>query len=165
MKNEPDSRYEDFLKLFPYETEGWTGKITFCFSYAQIGWVLLWISTTSYLQHITIHLSDVFDPFPDLIRWIEAIAESRLPSEIEIDEEGVIKQLYANHAGNNLVDIQIKDDDGKIIFRCRCDRRQLVNEFVNKFELFREQYFETKDWRYGPGPLAASLTKLKTFYE
>ena len=42
-----------------------------------------------------IHLSEVFDPFEDLVAWGRELEEGDLPIQMEIDEEGVVAVLTA----------------------------------------------------------------------
>ena len=67
------------------------------------GWVILRITLGE--QSIEIDLSDVFDPFPSLLEWLQAISMNDMPIGFEIDEEGTEKALIAHafDAGRLLV--------------------------------------------------------------
>ena len=52
----------------------------------EYGWAKLHMTLD--FAKATIHLSDVFDPFPELVAWGREIDEGDLPIEMEIDEEG-----------------------------------------------------------------------------
>jgi len=56
------------------------------FEMEEYGWAKLHLSLDD--ATVTIHLSDVFDPFPELFVWGREIGEGDLPVEMEIDEEG-----------------------------------------------------------------------------
>lgn len=56
------------------------------FEMEEYGWAKLHLSLDD--ATATIHLSDVFDPFPELLAWGREIGEGDLPVETEIDEEG-----------------------------------------------------------------------------
>jgi hypothetical protein len=165
MNPDSPSRYEGIQKNNSLEGSEWTGQITVCFSHAHAGWVLLWIATTSYLQHITLHLTDIYNPFLVLFDWLEAVAADRLPAEINIDEEGIAKTLYAASAEDGLIYFQIMDryQQDQVLWGCRCDRRQLIAEFSAKFELFLQSYYQEDGWRFPPGPLAVDLSSLKAY--
>ena len=62
------------------------------------GWIILNFIIPS--NQVTIYLSDCFDPFPDLIKWLEDISLNRLPSAFIIDEEGKGKRLIAGPSNN-----------------------------------------------------------------
>lgn len=52
----------------------------------EYGWAKLHLTLDD--ATATIHLSEVFDPFPELVAWGREIGEGDLPIEMEIDEEG-----------------------------------------------------------------------------
>ncbi len=52
----------------------------------EYGWVDLHLTLND--AKATIELSEVYDPFPELLAWGREIAEGDLPVEMEIDEEG-----------------------------------------------------------------------------
>src|SRR5574338_776661 len=93
MNEDIPTRYESILKISPFEKANWNGQITVCFSHVQAGWVLLWIATTAYVQHLTIHLSDAFKPFPDLFHWLEEIVNDRFPQKSGLTKKAWLK-LY-----------------------------------------------------------------------
>ncbi|MEW5871291.1 MAG: hypothetical protein AB1894_18610 [Chloroflexota bacterium] len=162
------NRYADFVQYTPYESEAWQGEINVCFSQSTAGWILLWIASTAYLQHITLYTSEVMPPYPDLLRWLEAITEKRLPADCAIFEEGPVKTLRARSAEDGLLDFQILDnyweiEDAEIIFRCRVSPRQLVAEFVAKLELLLEKYYIPEEWPHGGDLRGLDLSKLKSY--
>lgn len=159
------SRYTIFVNQYPYDTPCWDGLITVCFSHASAGWIQLWIGGTSFLQHVTIYTTHVYDPYPEMIEWLQAVAENRLPARLAIDEEGVGKTLIALPLDDGRIDLQIQDtleeEDGEILFRMRVDRRQLVQEFVSKFELFIQSYYQEEQWEHGCALRTLDLSGLK----
>lgn len=52
----------------------------------EYGWAKLHITLDA--VSVTIHLSEVFDPFYELVAWGQKIDEGDLPIQMEIDEEG-----------------------------------------------------------------------------
>lgn len=159
------NRYASFITQKPYDDPWWDGKVTVCFSHATVGWVHLWISGTPYLQHITIFASDVFDPFIELVKWLEAIADNRLPAEFDIDEEGIGKKLSAFPVDDERVDFLVQDaysDTNEIFLRLRVPKRQLVTEFVSKLDLFLQAYYEAEQWS-GANLKALDLSTIRRF--
>jgi len=71
----------------------WDGKISVQFGFPADGWVLLSLLTTAYNGSLTIHLSDTYDPFWDMVDWLKEIADGNLPASFKIDEEGNYKEL------------------------------------------------------------------------
>lgn len=57
------------------------------------GWAGLIFQTDEQKCHI--NLSDVFDPFKEIVAWGESIDQGTLPAILEIDEEGHIMILSA----------------------------------------------------------------------
>jgi hypothetical protein len=94
-------RTNDFLKIYPPESHSWAGKVTFSFSHPTNGWIQFAILCTTYVQGVILNLSDVFDPFPGLFRWLSDIAQARLPSEFVVDEEGQEKVFRASPINND----------------------------------------------------------------
>ena len=68
-------------------------KITVRLEMKEYGWAQLHLRLDA--TEATIHLSSVFDPFPELVAWGREIAEGDLPIEMEIDEEGQESVLTA----------------------------------------------------------------------
>jgi hypothetical protein len=166
MDKNPNYRYAANVKNCPYEGPGWNGKVTVCFSYPHVGWILLWISGTSYIQEITISISEVFDPFPKMVEWLEAIAANQLPAEMDIDEEGKVKNLTVMPLENDQVDFIIRKgyvEEGEIFFRMRASRKQLVSEFAKKLDLMLKEYFEIEEWEQGSDLRKLDLTRLWKF--
>lgn len=167
MLNRPKNRYEIFVERIPYEDVNWDGAINICFSQAHVGWILLWVTTTAYLQSLTIYCSDVFPPFADMVKWLEAISEGQLPAAFNIDEEGDVKTLRAIPAKNGYLDFQIVDeeleDEPNILLRARVLPRQLISEFVFKLELLLEKDYQAEDYPYAPNLNELDLSKLRLF--
>ena len=162
------SRYTSFVNQYPYENAVWAGKVTVCFSHAQSGWVQVWVAGTSFLQDITIHASHVGDPFPSMVAWLEAIAQNQLPAEFTIDEEGKGKTLLVFPWEQNLLDFQIREHysiEEELYFRMRVNRRQLIAEFVQKFEHFLKEYHEPAQWEHGRDLFAIDLSTLHRYLD
>lgn len=72
------------LKMFDH---GWAALI---FKYDQL--------------EISIDLSDVYDPFQDLVNWGWNIQQNILPASIEIDEEGHVVKIVTE---NSIIEDQL----------------------------------------------------------
>jgi len=168
MAKENYNRYLAFVETYPYEQPGWEGAITVCFSHAKQGWVMLWVSTTAYYQNLTISTSHAFDPYPALLKWLESIIHDKFPAELEIDEEGEIITLIVTAVENDLLDFKILDSysdapEAVIVFRCKIRKHQLIGEFVRKFELFLEEYYQQEEWFASSDLRALDLSTLKNY--
>ncbi len=143
--------YSRVIKSQPYERPSWDGLVTFCFSEPRQGGILFWVATTAHLQGVTIYISGAMDPFPDLFAWLEDIVLDRIPAEVAIDEEGRLKILSVEPEEDDRLDFQVLDRlevevTAEILLRVRVPKRQLVSEFVRKFDLFIEEYYRPDHW-------------------
>ena len=149
-KNRGEDVYS--IKHTPYENPMWEGKVAICFGHADAGWILLWISSTAFLQNISIHLSDYDDPFGKIEMWLEAICLGQSTGQFWIDEEGIVVTLRFIRLGPDLLDFQVvdgygdHDGDQDILLRCRVSAKQLVREFIFKLDMFIHHYYDWDDW-------------------
>ena len=169
-KDRGEEVYTKVIEYCPYEDPRWQGKITTCFSYQSSGWALLWISTTAAFQNISIHLSYAFDPYGDLVRWLEAICSDQPTNQFSINEEGTFITLRFTRLGPDLLDFQVHEGDGDIeyedqdiLLRCRVSAKQLVQEFVSKLDLFLRNYSDRKEWILGFGINISDLARFNSY--
>lgn len=130
------------------------------FGYPADGWVLLSLLTTAYNGSLTIHLSDTYDPFWDLIDWLKAIAGHELPASFKIDEEGNYKELIVrSYQGkySEYADIEFRingdywDEEAKEIregcyFLSRAMRSQLLHEFTRRLDQWLMEDYDSNGW-------------------
>jgi hypothetical protein len=142
------------------ETCMWDGELSVHFGYASDGWVLMSLLTTAYLGHEVVHCSDVYDPFWDLVDWLDKIAKNDLPASITIDEEGVTKDLIASEYSGRFS--RFSDLEFRIVqnswspdteqweksrrFLCRCKRVQLVHEFASRLKRWLRYDYDKSHW-------------------
>lgn len=87
----------------------WNGKVSVHFGYPEDGWVLLSLLTTAYNGSLVVHLSDTSDPFWDMVDWLKAVADNRLPASFTIDEEGQHKEFIVTpYSGRYLQDVDVE---------------------------------------------------------
>ncbi|MBF0528514.1 MAG: hypothetical protein HQK55_04440 [Deltaproteobacteria bacterium] len=139
----------------PFNLEsGWKSKITFCFGHAHSGWVLMAILSTARNEHQIIHLTHVFDPFPDLVAWIIAIAKGTSKT-LHIDEEGHYSYLTGRSINAEWFELVVEtdcyDESIQIGFVCQkilalVNRRELVKEFYRRFTDFLENEYKNDEW-------------------
>ena len=142
------------------ENSLWDGELSVHFSYASDGWVLMSLLTTSYLGHEVVHCSDVYDPFWDLVDWLDKIVKNDLPASMTIDEEGEIKELIVSaYSGrfSKFSDIEFRivqnswNSDTEQLeksrrFLCRCKRVQLVHEFASRLKTWLRNDYDKSHW-------------------
>jgi hypothetical protein len=147
----------DILKNTPRASHDWNGKVSIEFGYPDSGWILLSITCTAYLQHLIIHLSDVYDPFPDMTKWMEDIAANNLPCEFTVDEEGECKMLRAIPLSADCFILEILDtewdetvtEEQQIFMYTKVERRQFVSEFIHAWDDFLERKYDPESWPFG----------------
>ena len=71
------------------------------------GWLHMEVSTEN--QSVTIQMSEVFDPIPDLIKWMEAILTDVMECSFELDEEGTDKRFVSRRGWNERARISQAD--------------------------------------------------------
>lgn len=145
--------YAELIKLVPYESEEWEGFISVAFGKAHDGWIMFWVACTPLNQHVTIHASNVDDPFPKMVMWLEAISKDNLPAEIEIDEEGQVKTMRVDRIEGqpskvnfSVIDALEWDKDKQTILRAKLEKNQLIAEFVRKLEDYQKHDFVPMQW-------------------
>ena len=168
-------RTNDILKSFPPESHSWAGKVTFSFSYPHSGWLQWAITCTAYVQNVVIACSNVFDPFPGLFKWLEAIAAGQLPAEIIIDEEGHGKVLRASPLNNYefIFEILLWDwnknsaEERPIFLYAQVNRVQFVAEFVRQWDDFIANRYAPEEWvPHGSDDLRKlDMAKLREFVQ
>jgi hypothetical protein len=155
---EPNGYPESWEKDF-----GWDGKLSVHFGYPSCGWVLMSVLSTGCLQHLTIHLSDAFDPFWEMVDWLKAIADDNLPACLKIDEEGQCKELivrryqgrrskYADiefRINGDYWDEKSRESKQGCFFLSLAMRSQLLHEFTRRLERWLSEDFDPNSWNAG----------------
>jgi hypothetical protein len=167
-------RTNEILKQFPPESYSWAGKVTISLGYPTQGWVQLAITCTTYVQGAILACSNVFDPFPGLIRWLEAIAAGRLPAGCVIDEEGHEKTLRARSVNKDEFIFEICEQDDyaasseetPLFMHVQVNRQQFISEFIKRWDDFLATQYDPAQWEeYGSNLRELDLTKLRAFVQ
>ena len=137
----------------------WICKLSVHFGYPEAGWIPLSLLVTTGGGSLTIKLSEVYDPFWQMIDWLKAIADNQLPATLEIDEEGTRKQLIVRSyegSTSDISDIEFRvngndwDDEAEetkeCFFLCRTTRSQFVREFCRRLEDWLEHDYDPEHW-------------------
>lgn len=112
---------------------------------SEHGWADLYFDYQG--KYYTISLSEVFDPFENLVHWIDDIAQNRLPAMIKIDEEAQLTELSANLIANDDIQFAIKDAIyGEQYFAITINRQALVRAFQIEIKRFFNQDFDPTHW-------------------
>jgi hypothetical protein len=147
-------RTNRFLKLYPPESNSWVGKVTFSFSYPDHGWIQLAVTCTAYVQGVIVATSNVFDPFPGLVRWLGDIAAGRISSECIIEEEGYAKIFRATPVNEDEFVFQIlewlfnkgRQVEQPIYLYVQVNRNQFLSEFLKRWDDFIQNQYDPAHW-------------------
>lgn len=94
-------------------------------------------------QRALLTLSDVYDPFPTLLEWLDAVSEGDLPIAIDIDEEGPVVRLLAHRLDERRLLVAVLDrypeaeraaavvDRDAFLEACRVELRRFLGHHLN----------------------------------
>jgi len=115
----------------------------------EYGWAKLHLTLDA--TTVSIHLSDVFDPFPELVAWGREIDEGDLPIEMEIDEEGRIAVLTVLRTENpSRVLLRVtRNYENEILLEGVVDRATLASALKSELRRFFTTEFDPQHWDMG----------------
>ncbi len=143
-----------------WESNTWEGRVTVAFSHPRYGWIDMVILCDAGTNLCRVRLSDVFDPFPDMLDWLCNIARGNLPALLTIDEEGQLKHLLARalpefkETGHD-VELRIIGDGYDELKQCptlesffltRINRRQFLREYHRCLKSWLENVYDDSQW-------------------
>ena len=110
-------------------------KVTF--KECDAGWIFFSVAAGS--QSVDCRASEVFDPFPKLIAWLEALASGTQACSFTMYEEGPEKQFTALGGDGGSLRLRIEDaDTSNVLLEAAVNRRQCVGEFYHNLRAFAE---------------------------
>jgi|GEM_PF-1924719 len=155
ISNKTRSKLED-LPFRPGSV--WESKLNICFGTPRSGWMLMAILSTTFNMHHVISLSDVFDPFKDMVSWVVNIVKGE-SCILEINEEGDFSYLTAWMIDDQwfelIVETDYYEDDEKegihVAFAKKkvlalVSRKDFVKEFYRRFQDFLSQDYTLFGW-------------------
>ncbi len=102
-----------------------------------------------------IEASSTFPPFDNMLKFFTDIAENRLPTFCEINEEGRWKYIHARPWQTpGLIQLELLQDEYphyKPLFIYLVDRRVLVQTFYEHFVEFYETHVDVRKWNFDSG--------------
>jgi hypothetical protein len=138
----------------PWSSPMWHDKITVTFSYPRGGWVLLTLLTPAFNQHVVVYCTDVFHPFTDLFEWLNKLADSQLPADFTINEEGSHTTFTAIDSGIEKDSIELfltQNGSKEPVLRCRANRVQVIREFLRRYEQWLVEDYDVMSFGEGHG--------------
>jgi hypothetical protein len=115
----------------------------------EYGWAKLHLTLDA--TTVSICLSDVFDPFPELVAWGREIDEGDLPIQMEIDEEGRIAVLTVLRTENpSRVLLRVtRNYENEILLEGVVDRAALASALKSELRRFFTTEFDPQHWDMG----------------
>jgi hypothetical protein len=115
----------------------------------EYGWAKLHLTLDA--TTVSICLSDVFDPFPELVAWGREIDEGDLPIQMEIDEEGRIAVLTVLRTENpSRVLLRVtRNYENEILLEGVVDRTTLASALKSELRRFFTTEFDPQHWDMG----------------
>ncbi len=104
------------------------------FTRCEYGWIYFTVITDEY--EVDIRASEVYDPFPDLIAWLEAIAVGVKECAFDMEEEGPEKRFEFRKISYDKFRLYITDNYEKTLLETFVDRKQLVSAFYNGIKTY-----------------------------
>jgi hypothetical protein len=101
-------------------------------------------------QYVRVRTSCVFDPYPDIYRWLQQIINVRFPAEVTVDEEGRGVTFVAEDADSGTIKFIInpwmQKDKTEPFLHVVVDRNALVQAFVAGLTDFINQGYDHNRW-------------------
>jgi hypothetical protein len=120
----------------------------------EAGWAYMHLELAG--KSLRVRLSEVFNPFPNLVDWGRRAAEEDV--EIGINEEGFVTMLTLRRTGNpDQVLLRVWDRvEETTLLQGNVSRSELVANFKAEIRLFFETEFNPNQWEpdngEDPGP-------------
>lgn len=145
MKSNLSKSFPRYPDQKVYEIKNFRRKVEVSFKDCDLGWIHFDVRLGR--QTVTLRASDIYDPFPDLISWLEAIAVGVQCCAFQFDEEGDDKKLELSKISWDRYDLTISQpyDPPYILLSGSVNPVQLVDEFYGKLKLFGQSPDYRKD--------------------
>lgn len=140
---------EEPSRWFAIRSDVRNAKVGIRLEMDQAGWAFLHLSLDQ--ASLRVALSEVFDPFDDLVAWGREVAEGDLPVEMEIDEEGqeaVLAVLRTDDAARVLFRVKRKDT-GELLLEGIVDRSAFGAALRAELRRFFVSEFDPEEWGDG----------------
>jgi len=140
-----------------WESRWHDSKLTLMLTPPSHGWIDMALMGTPRGDLTVIRFSYCFDYFHEILEWVQEVVAVNLPAEFEMNEEGPTVRFLALPVPRrpDWIELQItrssvqeEDDEtpGKLLFRCRLERRQLAHEFYRRWEQWIREDYDSDSW-------------------
>ena len=137
----------------------WDRPLSVHLGYAQYGWVALSLLGAGVWAKAVVRLSNVYDPFDNLLAWLHSVADGALPAVLTINEEGnsqrlEVRRYTGRYAPDSDIEFRVTalDWDGLELpsepyqMLLRTTRVQLLDEFTRRLSAWLQHDYVADDW-------------------
>ena len=135
----------------------WDGDLAVHLGPAGAGWVWITLSAAARAQSAKLRCSNVYDPFENVLAWLEALARGEFPPVLVIDEEGIVKRLWVRpvapgdariefRVSGDLYQPDARDPQDHAFLLLRTTHRQLVRAWTERLLAWLEDVYDPAEW-------------------
>jgi hypothetical protein len=113
------------------------------------GWIHFTVTVGK--ETTEIRASHIYDPFPDMLSWLERIVAGKPRSSFFVDQEGIKTQFMAvqKDAGRLLIGVRDIGGNTEVRIRKLVDKRRFVAAFYGSFVRFaRSKRYVEEQWAF-----------------
>ena len=138
------------------------------FDSSVFGVIILDLGLSGHKQPLTLYLSQVCDPLPGMVQWLEQLAGCQLPAVWEIQSEAPTypnTYLHASLLAGDRVELSITNQarlhpGSAVLLKGIFRRKQLVRDFLKDFKTFLRERYRPQHWKDDLRELDLSRIKL-----
>ncbi len=137
--------------------------VHFHFSNCEAGWITMKVLAEGVTTHIS--LTQVFDPFQNMLYWIEALLSNVQECAFEIDEERTSKRFEAIRRRQNRFLFRIRDCAGEVLIQVVAHRYHFIKSLYREVQTFAKSAdYKPKEWENESlGDRLITWMKLRSF--
>jgi len=112
-------------------------QVNVIFKECEAGWILFAVSVG--LQSVKCRATHVWDPFPQMVVWLESIAADAQTCSFRMEEEGPEKEFMAFRCADGSIRLMIQDAIAhRVLLEAQVNARQCVSAFYKNLRSFAE---------------------------
>lgn len=94
-------------------------------------------------------LSEIYDPFPELLEWLQCLAAGDLPIGVAIDEDGSEARIVAHSCGEGRLLVAVLDRwENTVRTAGVVETREFLSAFRHELTDFLQNRFDVQAWLY-----------------
>jgi hypothetical protein len=142
------------LPQIPADSPDWFETVRVKFDGNTFGVVPLDISASPDFRPVTVYISEITNPFPDMVAWLEQIADNNVPATWFVQGETATladHYLQVSSLPDDRLDFiittgSVPEENGSSLLHVTVKRKQLVNQFVQAFKTFLKKDYRQEHW-------------------